>query len=109
MSAQHVDRFQVHLDLCADHLKKWIDLADKELKSEELNVDANHGLSRAFMDAIVAQKSHFLEEKEGGLKAMTFNPVKGIEALHLLISCFIEDEKAKLPEKTMLKVLTSEN
>ena len=99
-SVHHVDRYQLQLDLCAKHLQAWVSHAAHLLTGadQELVVPTNHGLSRAFMDALVSEGS-----LKGPLNAalpagqppqQDFNA--GLKLLHETVDAFMAREKAAL-------------
>lgn len=52
-SSHQVDRYQIRLDLCEEHLKAWVTFCiDTQLKGVRCP-DVDHLLSRALMDAII--------------------------------------------------------
>ena len=87
-SVQHVDRYQLSLDLCAEHLEAWISHAEAILADPTAHApEVQHGLSRAYMDAIyMAQgaKGKLVD----GVPTPAFTPQQALEELRHQVNVF---------------------
>lgn len=99
-SVQHVDRYQVSLDLCVRHLEAWIHHAEVKLCQPEARIPAlQHALSRAYMDALFnlqtqammpAEKTWMGPKSPEGLRPVTVDEAVG--AFRQLVSDFKTDQ-----------------
>lgn len=105
-SVQHVDRYQIGVDLCKKHLEAWVDQGLRYLRTQvTLAPSTRHSLSRALMDAIVNEKAQpdpkavaAYEALDEAARAKTpapqLNLVLGIQALHAIVDDFTREQMA---------------
>lgn len=93
-ASYHVDRYQVQLDLCPEHLQAWVDFAMNKILAYPPVPAMNRDLGRALMDALV---NGWIPVKLD--PARPFNPDEprpsAIDSLKALIVDFMTTTKPK--------------
>ena len=114
-SGHQVDRYQMRLDLCTEHVGAFVDHAAGNLAQVSPRaLETNHALARAFMDALVIEGSQ-VPDKDGitdGPKPEKIsvpqppNMQQGVQVLHSVVNSFIEREQKAIKDQATREKLT---